>query len=150
MPKQHKASRASFVILNSPYFCRLSGKFDRQKLTTHRLGILRRLPIVILIMPYVEKRIKRYFCAVFGAFNSTPAICSGAITHSRNSYTTHKFQEPAKPCYQPILPQTPVNTQHNRGLFGVSFAAINPQSTVSAQANRGFSAPTFEAIGGAV
>jgi len=79
-------------------------------------------------------------------------ICSGSIAHSRNSYATHrathKFQKPANPCYQPILPQTPVNTQHNRGLFGVSFAAINPQSPVSAQANRGFSAPTFEAIGG--
>jgi hypothetical protein len=112
-------------------------------------------------MSQLEKRIKRYYCAVFGAFNSTPdfcsstpAICSGAIKQILNSSTTHraihKFQEPAKPCYQPILPQTPVNTQHNRGLFGVSFAAINPQSTVSAQANRGFSAGTFAAIGGAV
>lgn len=81
-------------------------------------------------------------------------ICSGSIARSRNSYTTHrathKFQEPAKPCYQPILPQSPLNTQHNRGLFGATFAAINPQSTVSAQANRGFSAGTFAAIGGAV
>lgn len=85
---------------------------------------------------------------------SLRAICSGAIEQILNSYTTHraihKFQEPAKPCYQPILLQNPVNTQHNRGLFGVSFAAINPQSTVSAQANQGFSTGTFEAIGGAV
>jgi hypothetical protein len=85
---------------------------------------------------------------------SLRVICSGLIEQILNSSTTHrathKFQEPAKPCYQPILPQTPVNTQHNRGLFGVSFAAINPQSTVSAQANRGFSAGTFAAIGGAV
>ncbi|MEG4087545.1 hypothetical protein [Microcoleus sp. POL10_C6] len=112
-------------------------------------------------MPYIKKRIKRKNCAVFGASNSTPdvcsnvpAICSGAIEQILNSSATdratHKFQEPAKPCYQPIVPQSPLNTQHNRGLFGVSFAAINPQSTVSAQANRGFSAVGFEAIGGAV
>ena len=106
-------------------------------------------------MPRIQEKIKRYFCAVFGAFNSTPAICSGSIEQILNSSTTHrathKFQEPAKPCYQPILPQSPVNTQHNRGLFGISFAAINPQSPVSAQANRGFFAVGFEtAIGGGV
>jgi hypothetical protein len=112
-------------------------------------------------MSQLEKRIKGNNSAVFGAFNSTPdfcsstpAICSGAIEQILNSSTTHrathKFQEPAKPCYQPILPQNPVNTQHNRGLFGVSFAAINSQFTVSAQANRGFSAGTFAVIGGAM
>ncbi|MBE9123245.1 hypothetical protein IQ269_21205 [Tychonema sp. LEGE 07199] len=83
-------------------------------------------------MPYVEKRIKRYFYAVFGVdaslLASLCAICSGAIARSRNSYTTHrvihKFQEPAKPCTDSILPQTPVNTQYNRGLFGATFEAI--------------------------
>ncbi|WP_333202787.1 hypothetical protein [Microcoleus sp. S28C3] len=84
---------------------------------------------------------------------SLRVICSGAIEQILNSSATdratHKFQEPAKPCYQPIVPQSPLNTQHNRGLFGVSFAAINPQSTVSARANRGFSAVGFEAIGDA-
>jgi hypothetical protein len=106
-------------------------------------------------MPRIQEKIKRYFCAATvdaSLLASLRVICSGTIARPRNSDTTHrathKFQEPAKPCYQPILPQSPLNTQHNRGLFGISFAAINPQSPVSAQANRGFSAPTFEAIGG--
>lgn len=81
---------------------------------------------------------------------SLRVICSGAIEQILNSDTTHRFQEPAKPCINSILPQSPVNTQHNRGLFGVSFEAINPQSSVNTQANRGFSAVGFEVIGGAV
>lgn len=108
-------------------------------------------------MTRFKQRIKRYFRALTVGASlraSSFPICSGLIARFQNSDTTHrathKFQEPAKPCYQPILPQTPVNTQHNRGFFGVSFAAINPQSTVSAQANWGFSAGTFAAIGGGV
>ena len=104
------------------------------------------------IMTYIVSQRTRSIGAVtVGAslLASLRDICSGLIARSQNFYTTHrathKFQEPAKPCYQPILPQTPVNTQHNRGFFGVSLVT---QSTVSAQANRGFSAPTFEAIGG--
>ena len=84
-------------------------------------------------MPRIQEKIKRYFGAVTvdaSLFASLRVICSGLIARSQHFDTTHrvthKFQEPAKPCYKPIL----------------------AQSTVSAQANRGFSAPTFEAIGG--
>jgi len=109
------------------------------------------------IMTYIVSQRTRSIGAVtVGAslLASLRDICSGLIARSQNFYTTHrathKFQEPAKPCYQPILPHSSQNTQHNRGLFGISFAAINPQSTVSAQANRGFSAVGFGTTGGAV
>lgn len=109
------------------------------------------------IMTYIVSQRTRSIGAVtVGAslLASLRVICSGSIPRFQNSDTTHrathKFQEPAKPCYQPILPHSPQNTQHNRGLFGVGGAAINPQFPVNTQANRGFSAGTFEtAIGGA-
>ncbi|MEG5001245.1 hypothetical protein [Microcoleus sp. B4-D4] len=79
-------------------------------------------------MPYIEKRIKRYFCAVFAVdaslLASLCAICSGAIEQILSLSATYRFQKPAKLCYISILPQTPVNTKHNRGLFGVTFEAI--------------------------
>ena len=75
-------------------------------------------------MPYIEKRIKRYFCAVFWATNAVPAFCSGAIEQILNIGATHRFQEPAKPCISSILPQSPLNTQRDRGLFGAAFGAI--------------------------
>ena len=78
------------------------------------------------------------------------SICSVLIAPFQASYTIHSFKNLATLGCIGIVAQSPVNTQHNRGLFGVNFAAINPQSTVSAQANRGFSARTFAAIGGAV
>jgi hypothetical protein len=69
--------------------------------------------------------------AVFGVRNgvpavcsTAPAICSGSIEQILNSDATHRFQEPAKPCIKPILPQSPLNTQANRGLFGAAFGAI--------------------------
>ena len=88
------------------------------------------------IMTYlVSQRTRSIGAVTVGAslLASLRVICSGSIARSQNFDTTHrathKFQEPAKPCYQPILPQSPI----------------------SAQANRGFSAPTFEAaIGGGV
>lgn len=98
-------------------------------------------------MPRIQEKI----CAVLGAFSSTPASRSGTIEQILSFNTIHRIQEPAKPCTDSILAQSPVSAQYNRGLFGATFAAINPQSTVSAQANRGFFAVGFEtAIGGAV
>jgi predicted P-loop ATPase len=67
-------------------------------------------------MPYIEKRIKRCFCAVFWATNAVPAICSGAIEQILNFGATHRFQEPAKPCIDSILPQSPLNTQDEPGI----------------------------------
>jgi hypothetical protein len=75
-------------------------------------------------MPYIEKRIKHYFCAVFWATNAVPAVCSGVIEQIQNFCTTHRFQEPAKPCIDSIQPQSPVKTQENRGLFWTAFGAI--------------------------
>jgi hypothetical protein len=76
-------------------------------------------------MPYIEKRIKRYFCAVFWATNAVPAFCSGVIEQKILSFcTTHRLQEPAKPCIDSIQPQSPVNTQENRGLFWAAFGVI--------------------------
>jgi len=82
-------------------------------------------------MTQIEERIKPCFWAVFEVLNgdlamrsSVPAICSGSIEQILNSDTTHRFQEPAKPCIKPILPQSPLNTQDDRGLFGATFGAI--------------------------
>lgn len=81
------------------------------------------------IMTYLVSQRTRSIGAVTvgaSALASLRVICSGTIARSRNSYqkVTHKFQEPAKPCYQPILPQSPLNTQDNRGLFGATFEEI--------------------------
>ena len=50
--------------------------------------------------------------------------CSGSIEQILNYDATHSFQESAKPCINPILSQSPLNTQANRGLFGAAFGAI--------------------------
>gem|GEM_PF-1970165 len=75
-------------------------------------------------MTQTEERIKPCFWAVFGVRNGVPAICSGSIEQILNSDATHRFQEPAKPCIKPILLQSPLNTQDDRGLFGTTFGAI--------------------------
>jgi hypothetical protein len=76
-------------------------------------------------MPYIEERIKPCFWAVVAVGSSVPAVCSGTIEQKILSFcTTHRLQEPAKPCIDSIKPQSPVNTQENRGLFGVAFGAI--------------------------
>ncbi|MBD1825946.1 hypothetical protein H6F71_00245 [Microcoleus sp. FACHB-61] len=68
----------------------------------------------------------------------------------KNASSQKNFFKSGNLGYHSILPQSPVNTQYNRGLFGVGGAAINPQFPVNTQANRGFSAGTFETtIGGA-
>ncbi|MEG4025516.1 hypothetical protein [Microcoleus sp. S13C4] len=98
---------------------------------------------------FVSQRTRSIGAVAVGASlrASLRVICSGAIEQILNAYTTHSGEDPAKPCADLILPQTPVNTRHNRGFLGVSLVA---QSTKSAQANRGFSAVGFEAaIGGA-
>ncbi len=76
-------------------------------------------------MPYIEERIKPCFWAVVAVGSSAPAICSGTIEQKiLNFCATHRFQEPTKPCVDSILPQSPLNTQDDRGLFGVAFGAI--------------------------
>jgi hypothetical protein len=75
-------------------------------------------------MPYIEERIKPCFWAVVAVGSSAPAICSGTIEQIQNFCTTHRLQEPAKPCIDSIQPQSPVNTQENRGLFWAAFGAI--------------------------
>jgi hypothetical protein len=74
-------------------------------------------------MTYLVSQSTRCIGAV-AVDDSLLAICSGAITQILNYDTTHRFQEPAKPCDNSILPQSPLNTQDNRGLFGAAFGAI--------------------------
>ncbi|MEG4576920.1 hypothetical protein QUA56_30255 [Microcoleus sp. N3A4] len=83
------------------------------------------------MMTQIEERIKPYFWAVFEVRNgipavcsSVPAICSGTIEQILSFSATYRVKKPAKLCYISILPQTPVNTQYNRGLFGATFEAI--------------------------
>ena len=57
-------------------------------------------------------------------FASSLPSCSGSIEQILSFDATHRFQESAKPYNNSILPQSPLNTQHNRGLFGTAFAAI--------------------------
>jgi hypothetical protein len=81
----------------------------------------------ILIMPRIQEKIKRYFCAATvdaSLLASLHAICSGSIAQILSFNTIHTFQEPAKPCDNSILPQSPQNTQHDRGLFGASFGTV--------------------------
>jgi hypothetical protein len=82
-------------------------------------------------MTQIEKIIKPCFWAVFEVLNgdlamrsSVPAICSGLSEQILSFSATHRFQGPAKPCDNSILPQSPLNTQDNRGLFGATFGAI--------------------------
>ena len=82
-------------------------------------------------MPHIEKRIKPYFWAVFGALNvypamrsSVPAVCSGAIEQILNCNAIHRVVKPAKPCTDSIIAQFTQSTQANRGLIAGIFEAI--------------------------
>lgn len=95
-------------------------------------------------MPRIQEKIKRYFCAAtVGASQqaSSSPICSGSITLSQNSYTTHRFKNLA-----------------TLGCIGIVAALVKFEQVLSKISQvltdlnkfEQVSAPTFEAIGGAV
>lgn len=93
----------------------------RQKLTTYHIGSLIRAP-TIPIMPHIEKRIK----PPFGVTLPIETVCSGSITRSQNSETTHRFHGFKKSSNLGcglILTRSLQNTTTNRGFSAVGFEA---------------------------
>jgi hypothetical protein len=87
-------------------------------------------------MPYIEKRIKRYFCAVFAAdaslLTSSLPSYSVSIAPSQNSDTTHSFANSSNLSCNSIVPGLGNFEQVSRDLSNF----------------RQFSALTFGTIGG--
>ncbi len=121
---QHKGFSASFCLLKTDTFVVQTYQADDKSWSTIHNSTSLRAPI-ILIMSYIEKRIKRDFCAVFAVGSSSvPASwtsCSGSIARSQNSDTTHRVKKASNKGCNSILSHSPQNTTLNRGFSAVGF-----------------------------
>ena len=85
-------------------------------------------------MPYIEKRIKRYFCTVFAAdaslLTSSLPSCSVSIAPSQNSDTTHSFANSSNLSCNSIVPgldnfeQVSSDLSNFRQVSALTFGAI--------------------------
>ncbi|MEG4626332.1 hypothetical protein Q5691_18845 [Microcoleus sp. w1-18aA5] len=81
--------------------------------------------IVTLIMPYFEKRIKRFLGAVLtvDAIDDT-ASCSGTIKQIVKFSATHSVKIPFDSLYDSIITQSFLTTALNRDFSAIGFEAI--------------------------